>query len=162
MKFKSLLLIAVAVISLTACNRNPGLDHGGAYAPGITNKTTNSAGEVTEQFVPSTAPEQVLFRTDAAYRFTYETALSVFEFEKENRAVISAVAPSVHPAFEEARKTAWDIDQRWASARKAYKSNPTPAGLDTMQTILQEIQRLLPSVQAELNPYLQSLAKPQE
>ncbi len=162
MKFKSILLVAVACLSLTACNNSPNLEPGGSYAPTITNSTTNSEGVVTTNVYPAISPQQVLFATDAAYRFAYETAIGVFEFEKENRAIIEAVAPKVVEALDIARDAVWDIDQRWAKARKAYKANPTPARLDTIQTILAELQRILPTIQAELNPYLQSLAKPQQ
>lgn len=161
MKFKSLLLVAVACLSLTACNK-PNLETGGAYAPSVTNRTTNSTGEIVEELVPSTAPETILFSTDAAYRFAYESAISVFEFEKENRAVIAALAPKVTPALDKARDVVWDIDQRWAKARQSYKKNPTPAGLTAIQNILSEMQRILPAIQSELNPYLQALSKPQQ
>lgn len=137
-------LLALGV--LTAC-KTPQLEPGGAYAP------TNAVGQVTSN-------DLGLALADASYKFAYEGTLSVFRFERENRLDIWKLAPGVKRELDKLRPKMWDIDRRWALARQAYKANPTPAGLSTLQTILAEIQRLLPAVQAQLEPVNAKLLQP--
>lgn len=141
----AILLSAGAIIGCKA----PKLATGGVYAP------TNSVGEVVYY-------DLGLALTDASYKFAYETALSPLKFEKDNRTAIFALSPSVGLAVKQAldkvRAEIWTIDQRWAAARQAYKANPTPAGLSTLQTILAEIERIIPVVQSQLAPVYQVLA----
>ena len=42
-------------------------------------------------------------------------------------------------------------------ARKTYRSNPTPDGLTAVQSILAEIQRIIPVVQQQMNPIYNKL-----
>lgn len=115
------------------------LEPGGVYAP------TNSAGVVVYN-------DQALALADASYQFTYETVQSVFKFERDNRDVIWAVSHDVKHGLDKARPVAVDINRRWAAARNAYKKNPTPEGISTLQSILSELNRLLPVVQQQLEP----------
>ena len=124
------------------------LEPGGAYAP------TNAAGVVLYNDVG-------LALADASYKFAYETALAVMRFERDNRAAIAAISPSIGASvkteMDKMRTQVWAVDVRWAKARQAYKLSPTPAGLTTLQTVLSEIQRLVPVVQSQLAP-VQSLS----
>lgn len=152
MKFLKLLL-AVALVcgglfAITGC-KTPSLEKGGAYAP------TNALGQVIYS-------DLGLALADASYKFAYETALMPLRFERENRAQIAMLSPTigaqVKTALDEVREEVWKIDQRWALARKAYKANPTPAGLSTIQAILSEIERLIPVIQSQLSPVYQVLS----
>ena len=136
----------LAVTLGTAGCKTPRLEPGGAYSP------TNSVGQVIYKDVG-------LAVADASYKFTYESALAVFRFERENRAEIWKLAPGVKRSLDKLRPNVVEVNRRWAIARQAYKVNPTPAGLTTLQTILAELQRLLPVVQAELVPVTSALTK---
>lgn len=89
---------------------------------------------------------------DASYKFTYETTLAIFKFEMDNRAELLKISPAIKANLDKLRPQVVAVDKRWAIARRAYKANPTPDGLTKLQSILAEIQRLLPVVQAELQP----------
>jgi hypothetical protein len=124
------------------------LEPGGVYAP------TNDAGELITN-------ERGLALTDASYRFAYDTALSVFRFEREHRAEIFDLSPvigqKIKTALDGARATVWEVDQRWARARLAYRLNPTPAGLTTLQTVLSELERIIPVIQSQMVTLTQAL-----
>jgi len=136
---------------LGATCRQPNLEVGGAYAP------TNAVGQVVYN-------DLGLYLADASYQFAYEAVLAPLRFERDNRASIFAINPtiglSVKRAMDKVREQVWAVDVRWATARKAYRASPTPAGLTALQTILAEIQRLIPVVQGQLDPVYQSLVKP--
>jgi hypothetical protein len=129
--------------SLFAGCKTQKLEPGGVYAP------TNTLGQLVLN-------DRALALADASYKFAYETVLGVFKFEKENRAQIAAMSPTLGATIKEAldngRTKVWEIDQRWALARKAYRANPTAAGMTTIQTVLAEIERIVPVIQAELQP----------
>lgn len=122
---------------------------GGVYAP------TNELGQVIYN-------DLGLALADASYKFAYETVLSVFRFEQKNRTAIFQMNPKVcldiKHAMDKAREQVWAVDLKWAATRKAYRLNPTPAGLTTLQTILAEIQRIVPAVQADITPVYSTLA----
>lgn len=135
-------------VAFTGC-KAPRLEAGGVYAP------TNATGQVVYN-------DLGLPLADASYKFAYETTLAVFAFERDNRAAIWAISPDVKHALDKARPQVVAIDLRWAQARHLYRAHPTPAGLTTLQTILAEINRLVPIVQAQLAPMNQALlAQPQ-
>ena len=139
--------MAATSFLFVACN-TPKLEPGGAYAP------TNAAGVVLYN-------DLGLALADASYKFAYETALTAARFERDNRAAIAALSPSVGASvktgMDKMRAQVLEVDLRWAKARQAYKLRPTPGGLTTLQTILAEIQRLVPVVESQLAP-VQSLA----
>lgn len=113
------------------------LEPGGAYAP------TNALGIVVSN-------DKALAVADASYKLTYESALSVFEFERENRAALWAINPDIKKALDKARPQVVDINKRWAEARKLYRQNPTPEGLTNLESIMAEIGRLLPVIQSQI------------
>ena len=137
--------ILALVLSLMAC-KTPRLEPGGAYAP------TNSVGQVVYS-------DTGLMLTDASYKLAYETVSAVFKFERDNRITIWNLSPVVKGELDKLRPQVVDIDRRWAMARKTYKSNPTPAGLTAVQSILAEIQRIIPVVQQQMNPIYSKLTK---
>ena len=142
------ILALAASLSLTAC-KTPRLEPGGAYAP------TNEQGVVTYNDVG-------LAMADASYKFAYDAVLSVLKFEKDNRTKIFAINPTVgldiKHALDKVRDEVWAVDQKWAAARKSYRSNPTPAGLTTLQTVLAEIERVSTAAQADIVPIATSLS----
>lgn len=142
-----LLPLAAGLLLGAAGCKTPRLEPGGAYAP------TNEVGTVIYNDVG-------LAVADAAYKFTYETTLSVFRFERDHRAELWALSPKVKQELDRLRPQVVDVNKRWALARSAYKANPTPAGLSTLQTILSELQRLLPAAQSQLNQATAQLAQP--
>lgn len=145
--FIALMLATWAATStLTGC-KTPKLEPGGVYT------STNATGQVIYNDVG-------LALADASYKFAYETALDVMRFERDNRAAIWAISPEIKKNLDAARPTVVDINKRWAEARKMYKANPTPAGLDAIQTILAEMRRILPIIQKQITPVYQALAKP--
>jgi len=144
-------LALLALITLTACTgcKSVNLAPGGAYNPA----TTNAAGQVTL----NAAPEQALYVADASYKLAYDLLSGVLKFERDNRAELAKISPKIKTNLDKIRPVAVDIDHRWALARAAYKANPTPLGLTTVQQIIAEIQRLIPAAQAELTPVYSSL-----
>ena len=144
------LLLALSVMSasfflLTGC-QSPRLEAGGAYAPAIV--TTNMDGTVTT--MPTAAPDMPLFVADSAYKLAYDAVDGVLLFEYNNRAELQQKFPKLKPALDKIRPEVWDVEVRWAKARKAYLASPTPAGLSQLQTMLGELQRLVPVAQAAL------------
>jgi len=131
--------------------KTPSLESGGVYAP------TNQVGQVIYN-------DLGLALADASYQFAYSTVLAPLRFERDNRVMIFAANPqvglSVKHAMDRVREQVWMVDVRWATARKAYRASPTPAGLTALQTILAEIQRIIPAVQSQLDPVYQVIVKP--
>lgn len=146
-----LMAFGMALALGTSACRIPSLEPGGAYAP------TNTVGAVVYSDVE-------LALVDASHKFAYETIDSVFAFEKSHREQVKAISPEVYlqvkHAMDDARKKAWEVEKRWATARKIYMDNPTPEGLTTVQQILAEFQRLLPVIQSQLTPVNALLTAP--
>lgn len=135
--------IAALAVVIAVCTALGGcktkLEPGGAYAP------VDPAGNVL-------GTDTGLALADASYKLAYDTMFAVFKYERDNRAELFALSPRVKHGLDALRPQVVAVDRRWAIARSTYRVNPTPAGLGTLQTILAEIQRLLPVVQAELAP----------
>lgn len=134
-KVKWMMAIAlVAMIGLVGCKTK--LEPGGAYAP------TNELGQVQENL-----PFEI---TDLAWKMTYDVADSVFSFERRNRVTLWNISPDIKHTLDKLRPKFWSIVQAWARARKAYEEYPSPAGLDTANNVVTELQRLLPAIQAAI------------
>lgn len=145
----SISFFAVCVVAsfiLVGC-KTPSLEPGGAYAP------TNVVGQVVSNDIG-------LALVDASYKFAYESIQTVFKFERDNRPAIWAVSHNVKKGLDDARPRVVEWDKRWATARFEYRQNPTPAGLNKLQTILAEMNRLLPIVQSQLTPAVTKAATP--
>lgn len=132
-------LSAAILLSLNVGCKTPTLEPGGVYTQVDTNGTVVYS-------------DLGLALIDASWKLSYETVISVMNFERENRAILWEISPSIKQSLDSIRPMVVDIRFRWYSARKIYEANPTPAGLTTMQAILSEIERLIPVVQAQIEP----------
>lgn len=131
-----LALASLIFFGPTACKTK--LAQGGAYAPGTW--TTNADNSTT--FAPSQAADPVFYQVDAAFNLAYSAIDGVFNFERDNRAYLWSVSHNIKHVLDDIRPKALDASQRFLKARRIYLSNPTPAGLSNLQTILTEIQSL--------------------
>ena len=116
------------------------LEGGGFYAP----NSTNAAGIATAH------PDYKFFICDLAFSTAYSAVDAAFTFERNNRKLLWKVSPEIKHALDKIRPAAWSTVQRYARARSAYLTSPTPAGLSTLETVLIEIQKLAASAQAAL------------
>lgn len=114
------------------------LQSGGAYAP------TDASGQ------PTQAPDMAFFVADAAYQVAYNTIDAAFTFERNNRATLFKISPQIKHTLDDIRPNLVTANNDYLLAREAYKSNPTPANLSTLQTVLAKIQQLVPTVTAVL------------
>jgi len=144
-------ITALAMSFVTGCASK--LESGGAYAP--ISISTNASGIVTTN--ATATPDIGLFFADAAYKTAYDLVDGCLAFEMNNRAQLQSLSPSIKIELDKVRLVAWDIDQRWAIARKAYLANPTPAGLTDLQLIFAELQKLLPIITKQTGAITQSL-----
>jgi hypothetical protein len=137
------LIMAVLAMTLAfdGCG-TPRLATGGAYAP----VRTNADGTLT----PTQQPDRALFIADSSYKLAYDAIAAVMMFEFQQRAELQKVSPKIKTSLDALRPRVVDIDRRWAQARQAYKVNPVPANLNTVQLVLAEIQQLVPVVQSQL------------
>lgn len=128
--------IGLFVFVISGC-KTPNLEPGGSYAP------TNSAGTVIRKDV-------ALFASDAAHKFAYEAIQTVFKFERDNRAELRAISPNIKAELDKIRVQVVLIERRWASSRAAYRQTPTPEGLEGLNAVIAELQRIVPIVQAQI------------
>lgn len=140
------LLLAMFVFAGATC-RQGRLEPGGVYAP------TNDLGQVVYA-------DTGLALADASFKLAYETVTAVLKFERDNRVTIWALSPEIKKSLDKVRAEGVLIERRWYEARALYKKNPTPAGLTTLQTILAEIQRLVPVAQQQIAPVNKTLTQP--
>lgn len=145
------MVLILGMLSLAAVGCKSTFAPGGAYS-GSTVATNAATGAVSTNTMAAADPG--LFAADTAYQLAYDLVDGVFLFEYQHRAQLLALSPKVKQVLDSIRPTVVDIDHRWALARQAYQSSPTPAGLSTLQSILAEIQKLVPTVQAALTPAL--------
>jgi hypothetical protein len=123
------IMLAVC-LAVTAC-QSPHLTPG-VYAP---------AGQVADL---------QLYQADCAYSLAFGTLDSAFKFERDNRAVLWKLSPKIKHALDEIRPQAWAANQRWAVARQAYITQPIPANMTALQTIIAKVQQLTAAAQAAL------------
>lgn len=141
-KFRSFLaagffLLICASISLTGC-KTPQLESGGAYAPVDTNG------------VATIAPDPVFYQVDAGFYLCYQAVDAAFTFERNNRALLWKLSPSIKHQLDGIRPLAWRAVTEYSAARAAYLGNPTPAGLSGLQAILAKVQQLQAAAAAVL------------
>jgi len=129
------ILIAVMMLTLAytpvAC-KSPQLASGGVYAP---------AGQVADL---------QLYQADVAYALAFGTIDSVFKFERDNRLVLWKLSPKIKRTLDDIRPQAWAANQRWAIARQAYITQPIPANMTALQTVIAKAQQLATTAQAAL------------
>jgi hypothetical protein len=118
------------------------LEQGGAYAPAVTNEDgTVSAAAM---------PDYGFFITDSAFSLAYAAMDGAFTFERNNRAMLWQISPDIKHGLDKFRPQAYAVSLKYSLARQQYLLHPVPAGLTTLQTILEETQRLSESVLAAL------------
>lgn len=139
---KKLMLLLCLVPFFVAATCNHRLEPGGAYAP----TGTNTAGQV----IATQNPDVAFFTVDAAYDLAYSAADTAFSFEKRNRDMLWKVSPSIKKSLDKIRPQADAVRIAYAKARFEYKSNPTPAGLSNLQTILSQMKSLSAAATAAL------------
>lgn len=134
--FRTLLLACVLCAGLLTACKTGQLEPGGAYAP------TNSVGQAV------IAPDPAFFRVDAAFDIAFSTTDAIFKFEQDNRLLLWQLSPEIKKGLDSIRPDAAQAVRMYGIARKAYKANPTPAGLTEMETWLAKAQQLSVTAQA--------------
>jgi hypothetical protein len=119
------------------------LEAGGAYAPAVV--TTNAAGQVVTN--ATAAPDMAFYATDAAFLTAYNIVDGVFTWERDNRAFLWKLSPDIKHGLDGIRPTAWEIRKEYLAARETYKANPTPAGLDLLNTLLAKMRQFQATAQ---------------
>lgn len=134
-KFLAFACVLCALIfpAVSGC-KTPTLEKGGAYDTG--NKL----------------PDLAFYAADSAYDFAFSAIQGAFKYERDNRLALWKISPQIKHTLDGIRPTVWDINVRWAKARRAFLANPLPENLTALQTILAEIQRLVPIVQDAVKP----------
>lgn len=135
--FLTIIGAAMLLLPFTGC-QSAKLESGGAYAP------ANQEGQ------PTQAPDLAFFTIDAAFKIAYSAVDAAFQFEHDNRLQLWRLSPEIKKTLDDIRPKADEAVRRFALARAAYIANPTPTGLDLLQTILQKTQALSESVLAVL------------
>lgn len=135
-------LIGGSILFGTGCQWHQNkLEAGGAYAPAVITIQTNETGVVTN-VVRLAAPETELYYADMAFDFVYSAVISVMQFERENRETLWAISPQIKHTLDEYRPKVVVIAKEWATARKAYLANPTPANMSTLQEVLSRMRAI--------------------
>lgn len=132
-------LLLCGALLLAGCNGAARLQPGGAYAPVTITATTTNA-----------APDYELFLADSTFRLAHAALDAAFTTERDNRALLSQVAPGVKPALDKIRDPAWAAVQRYALARAAYLAAPSPDALANLTALTGELQRLSAAATASL------------
>ena len=125
-----LAVLLLGVAAFTPACHTPTLDSGGAYA---------QPGQVADM------PFEV---ADAAFNFSWTAVNAAFKFERDNRALLWKLDPSIKNTMDTIRPQAAAAWLDYAKARKAYKANPTPANLTTLNAVLAQVQRLVSAAAA--------------
>lgn len=121
---------------LAGCKKT--LEAGGAYSGSVL-ETNLAGGVVTNQVA---APDLAFYTTDLAFSSVDSLIDGVFNWERANRAFLWGRSPDIKRGLDKIRPTAWEIRKQYVLARETYKANPTPAGLDTLGTLLAKLQQL--------------------
>lgn len=135
MKHIKLILALLSLTILAACSS---LEKGGAYAPAVV--ITDTGGVSTTNAV--SAADKAFYATDAAFAASYAVADAISLWERDNRLVLWKITPDIKHGLDAIRPTVATVVKNYGVARNAYKANPTPAGLDLLQTILAKMKQL--------------------
>lgn len=151
-KLSSAIVIFGLSTTLFAAGCAGKLQNGGDYAPGTNAVTMDASGGSVTNFVPSQMPDYQFFVVDSAFDFAYSTVDAAFNFERDNRALLWQISPSIKHALDNIRPTANQARVAYSQARKTYLMNPTPANLSTLQTWLAKIQAVSEAAQTAIAP----------
>lgn len=121
------------------------LEPGGAYAPIVL--STNTAGVITTNVVA----DRGLYTADSGFVAGEAVLGLAFRFERNNRALLWKISPDIKHGLDKIRPDAEMAVQSYKSARIAYLANPTPAGLDLLNTILAKVTQYAAAAQAVIN-----------
>ena len=142
-KLRLLIPLVITCACLLGCASR--LESGGAYAP-----TTTVVENGQTNIVATAAPDKAFFVADAAFDLSYSAVDAAFNFEKNNRLLLWRLSPEIKRELDKIRPQAFNAVQIYGQARDAYLANPTPAGLNTLQTALGRMQQLSGAAQAVL------------
>lgn len=131
-RITELWFLAFAICSVLLCGTMVGcglfkkdkLEAGGAYAGNATN-----------------APMQELYAIDATFNLVHSALTGVFDYERNNRQALWVISPDIKHTLDKIRVEASRAKLDFATARSAYKANPTPANLSAVNTALSKLQR---------------------
>lgn len=131
-----LLLVSIGLFVTTGSScRGDRLEPGGAYAP-------TQVDPLSGVETPTSAPDVQFFILDTLYKLTYSTVDLVFALERQNERFFWSISPDIKHTVDKVRLQAVPINLEFHRARNAYKSNPTPAGLATLETILGKMRQI--------------------
>jgi hypothetical protein len=126
-KYLLLITIAAAIVGFGFGCSTDRLEVGGAYAP------------------PGQAPDLILFQADSAFDLTFTATQAIFKFERDNRAMLWKISPDIKHSLDKARPVAFKCGKEYQKARATYLLNPTPAGMDTLKTVLSKMSAIYAS-----------------
>jgi len=139
----SALALALVVTTISCAHK---LAPGGAYSGSTI--TTNAAGTVTTNQLFQ--GDYAYYVVEAAFALAYDSMDAAFKFERDNRAALWKVSPSVKHTLDTLRPQADSVVVTYTAAREAYEANPVPVNLTAMQTALAKIQQLSAAAVAAL------------
>lgn len=119
-------------------NGNNSLAPGGAYAP---IDVTVVGGISTTNVLR--APDYVFFEVDSAFDLAESSIQGVFKFERDNRPWLWSISPDIKKTLDRMRPGTWAVITKYTKARAAYKANPTPANLATLEGLTGQIKTLV-------------------
>ena len=133
------------VLALSGC-QSPKLESGGAYAPAAAVVSADGSTNL----VATASPDPAFFVVDSSFDLAYSVIDAAFTFERENRAMLWKLSPEIKHSLDKIRPTAVEVRDRYITARAAYMSNPTPAGLSTLQDTLSKLKALSSAAQSAM------------
>lgn len=139
-------LLGLSLMVFIGCKAT--LEPGGAYAPARVTLSTNADGTLANAVMA----DKGLYLVDASFDLAYQTAQTVFETERKNRAFLQSLSPDIKKTLDQLRPQVVLAVKKFAVARTAYQQSPTPAGLSSLQTILSELQQISAAAQAVAIP----------
>lgn len=135
-KFTFVIFCISLLATFYLCGCKATLQPGGAYAPVVV--LTNSAGVVVTNTVVTA--DMGFYLSDSTFVLAESALDTVFRFERDNRTALWRVSPNIKHTLDKIRPDAVQAVMAYKSARSAYRANPTPGGLDLLQTILSKVQ----------------------
>ena len=116
-------LFTIAFLLFTGCVTGKRMEAGGAYAATATQ-----------------AAQPELFVLDASFDLAHSALDTTFKYERDNRAFLWGISPNIKHGLDNLRVQAVQVERDYALARAEYLSEPTPANLDVLQTVLDKLQ----------------------
>lgn len=89
-----------------------------------------------------TQADATFYSVDSGFNLAYAALDGAFTFERNNRDALFKLNPDIKHSLDKIRPGALNVAKKYALARRAYLSMPTPAGLTELQTILGEVRQI--------------------